>query len=184
MQALSKSHRQSPPNVQGFASITIGLARGWIRKVRDWKSVDWFHLQQDLHSSLQLCTDLFRPIDSPETLSVYERALTTNIQQAVDRHVHFKQICEFSKSWWTAEIRELRQRENKLRRIWAPYGPRGRPYCISAGKTSTLQCNNQGQEKGMARLLLRDRPGRPLAPLSAGGPSSGPSPSGGFRQRQ
>ena len=28
--------------------ITIGLARGWTRKVRDWASVDWFHLQQDL----------------------------------------------------------------------------------------------------------------------------------------
>ena len=60
--------------------------------------MDWFHLQQDLHSSLQLCTDLFRPMDSPETLSVYERVLTTNPQQVVNRHVHFKQICEFSKS--------------------------------------------------------------------------------------
>ena len=102
--------------------ITAGVARGWTRKVRDWKSVDWVHLQQDLHSSLQLCPDLFRNIDSPETLNVYERALTANIQQVVDRHVHFKQICEFSKSWWTAEIRELRQRQNRLRRRWARSG--------------------------------------------------------------
>ena len=102
--------------------ITIGLASGWSRKVRDWKSVNWLHLQQDLHSSLQLCPDLFRLIDSLATLNVYERALTANIQRVVDRHVQFKQICEFSKSWWTAEIRELCQCQNRLRRRWARTG--------------------------------------------------------------
>ena len=102
--------------------ITASVACRWTRKVRDWKLVDWVHLQQDLHSSLQLCPDLFRNIDSSETLNVYERALTTNIQQVVDRHVHFKQICEFSKSWWTAEIRELCQRQNRLQRRWAHSG--------------------------------------------------------------
>ena len=62
--------------------ITAGIARKWTCKVRDWKSVDWVHLQQDLHSSLQLCPNLFRNIDSPETLNVYERALTTNIHRS------------------------------------------------------------------------------------------------------
>ena len=84
--------------------------------------MDWVHLQQDLSWSLQLCPDLFQPIGSPETLNVYERDLTTNIQQVVDRHVQFKQICEFSKSWCTDEIRELRQRQNRLRRRWARTG--------------------------------------------------------------
>ena len=90
--------------------------------MRDRKSVNWLHLQQDLHSSLQLCSDLFRLIDSPATLNVYERALTANIQRVVDTHVQFKQICELSKSWWIAEIRELRQRQNRLRRRWARTG--------------------------------------------------------------
>ena len=105
-----------------YISIHAKHSRGVIRQCPNWSKVNWAHFQAELMARLHGYSELIEVPDSISAVDDFERCLTSNIQTVIDHQIPMKRICDFSRSWWTPEIRSLRKRQNSLCRHWHKSG--------------------------------------------------------------
>ena len=102
--------------------IQAKLSRGVIRQCPNWNKMNWAHFQAELMARLHGYSELTEVPDSISAVDDFERCLTSNIQTVIDHQVPMKRICDFSRSWWTPEIENLRKRQNWLCHRWRKSG--------------------------------------------------------------
>ena len=92
--------------------IQAKFSGGVIRQCPNCSKVKWAHFHAELMARLHGYSELTEVPDSISAVDDFERCLTSNIQTVIDHQVPMKRICDFSRSWWTPEIKNLRKRQN------------------------------------------------------------------------
>ena len=82
----------------------------------NWKTVNWTQFQHRLRETMRSVNNF--QLDSPEQLDIAVAGFTEMLQQMVTNHVPVKRVCQFSRNWWTPDIKILHERMRQAARHW------------------------------------------------------------------
>jgi len=94
-----------PPSDHSAIQTTLNLIPSTTHRLkRDWKNVDWMAFSQTMTSTLPAKPRL---TDLPATpqIDAHLLALQHSFCTAIDQHVPYKRICQYSKPWFTEEVK-------------------------------------------------------------------------------
>ena len=95
--------------------------KGHVHRCRDWKRVDWNSFNSSLRKNLEGAACLHREPESKADLEAQVAALVSCISAVIRDEVPMRRVCDFSRSWWTPEIDELRKSQTRLYRRWRKF---------------------------------------------------------------
>ena len=82
----------------------------------NWYRVNWTQFRRCLAAQMRILATL--PMDSPSQLDAAVDRFTVTLQQLVKEQVPWKRVCQFSRDWWTPQIKRLRTEMKRAARRW------------------------------------------------------------------
>ena len=90
-----------------------------VRRVRDWKRVDWKAFNATLLWRLGLLPEF--ELQSEKDVDTVVAYLTKGLQYATDECVPIKRLCSYSRTGWTPEVKALHRTMIDRRRRWVRF---------------------------------------------------------------
>ena len=99
--------------------ISVAPIRSEVRRVRDWKNVDWKSFNATLLWRLGRLQE--SELQTKEDVDAAVAHLTEGLQYAIDECVPIKRLCSYSRTGWTPEVKALHRVMIDRRRRWVRF---------------------------------------------------------------